>query len=42
MVHTCMLHCVIVKFVEVVGITGMLKTGWSGETGLVLHVPSSS
>ncbi len=36
-----MLLCVIVKTVESVGITGMHKTGCSGETRLVLHVPSS-
>jgi len=33
---------VIVKTVVLVGLTGMHKTGCSGETRLVLHVPSSS
>ena len=37
-----MLHYVIVKTVEVIGLAGMHKTGCSGETRLVLHVPSSS
>jgi len=37
-----MLHYVIVKTVVLVGLTGMHKTGCSGETRLVLHVPSSS
>ncbi len=37
-----MLHCVIVKIVELVDPTGMHKTGCSGETSLVLHIPSSS
>ena len=45
--HNCvsvqpLLHCVIVKAVESVGLTGMHETGCSGETRLVLHVPSSS
>ncbi len=31
-----------VKMVELAGITGMHRTGCSGETRLVLHVPSSS
>jgi hypothetical protein len=37
-----MLHYVIVKTVELVGLTGIRKTGSSGETRLVQHVPSSS
>jgi len=37
-----MLHYVIVKTVILVGLIGMHKTGCSGETRLVLHVPSSS
>ena len=37
-----MLHYVIVKTVVLVGLIGMHKTGCSGETRLVLHVPSSS
>ncbi len=37
-----MLHYVIVKIVVLVGLTGMHKTGCSGETRLVLHIPSSS
>ncbi len=37
-----MLHYVIVKTAVLVGLTGMHKTGCSGETRLVLHVPSSS
>ena len=36
-----MLHYVIVKPVVLVGLIGMHKTGCSGETRLVLHVPSS-
>ncbi len=35
-----MLHYVTVKTVVSVGLTGMHKTGCSGETRLVLHVPS--
>ncbi len=35
-----MLHYVIVKTVVLVGLTGMHKTGCSGETRLGLHVPS--
>jgi len=31
-----------IKTVELVGLTWMHKTGCSGETRLVLHVPSSS
>jgi len=34
-----MLHYVIVKTVVLVGLIGMHKTGCSGETRLVLHVP---
>ncbi len=34
-----MLHYVTVKTVVLVGHTGMHKTGCSGETRLVLHVP---
>jgi len=37
-----MLHYVIVKTVVLVGLIGMHKTGCSGETRPVLHVPSSS
>jgi len=37
-----MLHYVIVKIVVLVGLTGMHKTGCSGETRFVLHIPSSS
>ncbi len=37
-----MLHCVIVRTVKLVDLTGMHKTGCSGEARLVLHVPSSS
>ena len=37
-----MLHYVIVKTFVLVGLIGMHKTGCSGETRLVLHVPSSS
>ena len=37
-----MLHCVIVKNVDLVDLIGMHKTDCSGETRLVLHVPSSS
>ncbi len=37
-----MLHYVIVKTVELVGLVRMHKTGCSGETRLVLHVPSAS
>ncbi len=37
-----MLHYVIVKTVVLVGLTWMHKTGCSGETRLVLHVPCSS
>jgi hypothetical protein len=37
-----MLHYVIVKTVILVALSGMRKTGCSGETRLVLHVPSSS
>ncbi len=36
-----MLRYVIVKTVVLVGLIGLLKTGRSGETGLVLHIPSS-
>ena len=36
------LHYVTVKTVVLVGLTWMHKTGCSGETRLVLHVPSSS
>ncbi len=35
-------HYVIVKTVVLVGLTGLHKTGCSGETRLVLHVTSSS
>ncbi len=34
-----MLHYVIVKTVILVGLTGMHKTGCSGETRLALHIP---
>ncbi len=37
-----MLHHMIVKAVVLVGLVWMHKTGCSGETRLVLHVPSSS
>ncbi len=37
-----MLRCVIVKIVELVDLIEMRKTGCSGETRLVPHVPSSS
>jgi len=37
-----MLYSVIVKAADLVGITGMHKTGCSGETRLLLHAPSSS
>ncbi len=37
-----MLHYVTVKTVVLVGLTGTHNTGCSGETRLVLHVPSSS
>ncbi len=37
-----MLHYVIVNTVVLVGLTGMHKTGCSGKTRLVLHIPSSS
>ncbi len=37
-----MLHCVIVKTVELVDLIGMHKTDCCDETRLVLHVPSSS
>ncbi len=37
-----MLHYVIVKAVDLVGLTGMHKTSCSGETRIVLHVPSYS
>ena len=37
-----MLHYLIVKTVVLVGLIGMHKTGCSGETRLVLYVPSSS
>ncbi len=37
-----MLHYLIVKSVVLVGLTGMHKTGCSGELRLVLHIPSSS
>ncbi len=40
--RSMMLHYVIVKTVVLVGLIGMHKTGCSGETRLVLHVPSSS
>ncbi len=33
---------VALRDVELVGLAGMHKTGCSGETRLVLHVPSSS
>jgi len=36
------LHYVIVNNVVLVGLIGMHRTGCSGETRLVLHVPSSS
>jgi hypothetical protein len=36
-----MLHYVTVKTVVLAGLTGRHKTGWSGETRLVLHVLSS-
>jgi len=36
------LHYMAVNTVILVGLTGMHKTGCSGETRLVLHVPSSS
>ena len=36
-----MLHYVIAKSVVSVGLIGNYKTGCSGETRLVLHVPSS-
>ncbi len=35
------LHCVIDNTTELVNLTGMHKTGCSGQTRLVLHVPSS-
>ena len=35
-------HIVIVKIVMLVGLIGMHKRGCSGETGFVLHIPSSS
>jgi hypothetical protein len=37
-----MLHYVTVNTVVLVGLTGMHKTGCSGKTRLVLHIPSSS
>jgi len=37
-----MLPYVTVKTVVLVGLTGMHKTGCSGETRIVLHIPSSS
>ena len=37
-----MLHYVIVKTVVLISLIGMPKTSCSGETQLVLHVPSSS
>ena len=37
-----MLHHVFVKNVVLAGLVGLHKTGCSGETKLVLHVPSSS
>ena len=36
-----MLYYVTVKVVVIVGFVGMRKTGCSGETRLVLHIPSS-
>ena len=39
---SAMLHHVVAKTVEIVGLIGMYKTGCSGETGLVPHVPGSS
>jgi len=36
-----MLHYVIVKTIVLVGLIGMHKTGCSGETRLVLHIPRS-
>ena len=36
-----MLHYVIVNTVVLIGLMGMHKTGCSGETRLVLHVPGS-
>ncbi len=41
MLQTTMQY-VIVKTVVLAGLTGMHKTGCSGEARLVLHVPSSS
>lgn len=37
-----LLHCMIVKNVDLVDLIGMHQTDCSGETRLVLHVPSSS
>jgi len=37
-----MVHCVTVNIILLVGLAGTHKTGCSGETRLVLHVPSSS
>ncbi len=37
-----MLHCVIARTVKLVDLAGMHKTGCSGETRLVLHIPASS
>jgi len=37
-----MLHCVIVLTVKFVDLTGLHKTDCSGQTRLVLHIPSSS
>ena len=39
---SAMLHHVVAKTVEVVGLIGMYKTGCSGETGLVPYVLGSS
>ena len=35
-------HYVVAKTVEIVGLIGMYKTGCSGQTRLVPHVPGSS
>jgi len=37
-----MLHYVFVRLVVLVGVIGIHKTGCSGETRLVPHIPSSS
>ena len=42
LVSMLMLHYVIVKSVILLGLIGMHKIGCSGETRLVLHIPSSS